>query len=125
MDITDSFSAVFLVLFAGIVAGNNAKSLPDMSILKVKAAKLFEILDIEDEEQSQVRKESKMMKEGIKGKIFFNNVSFKYKNRSEIVLKDVSFTVEIGQKIGIVGSSGCGKSTITKLLMRFYDPSSG
>lgn len=96
MDITDSFSAVFLVLFAGIVAGNNAKSLPDMSILKVKAAKLFEILDMEDEEQSQVRKESKMMKEGIKGKIFFNNVSFKYKNRSEIVLKDVSFTVEIG-----------------------------
>ena len=41
LDITDTFSAVFLVIFAGIVAGNSAKSLPDLSVLNVKAAKLF------------------------------------------------------------------------------------
>ncbi len=41
LDITDAFSAVFLVIFAGIVAGTNAKSLPDLSVLNVKAAKLF------------------------------------------------------------------------------------
>jgi hypothetical protein len=49
LDITNTFSAVFLVLFAGIVAGNSAKSLPDLSMLNVKAEKLFEILDLEDE----------------------------------------------------------------------------
>jgi hypothetical protein len=49
LDITNTFSAVFLVLFAGIVAGNSAKSLPDLSMLNVKAGKLFEILDLEDE----------------------------------------------------------------------------
>lgn len=65
LDITNTFSAVFLVLFAGIVAGNNAKSLPDLSVLNVKAAKMFGILDFEDEEQLQTRIGSKRLKEGI------------------------------------------------------------
>jgi ATP-binding cassette, subfamily B, multidrug efflux pump len=55
-----------------------------------------------------------------RGRIEFQNVWFSYKDE-EWVLKDVSFTVEPGQSIALVGHTGSGKTTITNLLMRFYD----
>lgn len=57
------------------------------------------------------------------GAIKFNDVSFQYDQRS--ILKQVSFDVPAGQKIAVVGDSGAGKSTIIKLLFRFYDVKSG
>jgi len=54
----------------------------------------------------------------------FENVSFHYDPRQPI-LKNVSFTVPAGKTLAIVGQSGSGKSTIVKLLLRFYDPESG
>ena len=57
------------------------------------------------------------------GKIEFKNVYFSFGNRG--ILKGVNFIVEPGQKVAIVGPTGAGKSTISKLLFRFYDPSSG
>lgn len=60
------------------------------------------------------------------GKITFDNVSFRYPSRQDvIVLKDVSFTVEPGQKVALVGHSGAGKSTIMRLLLRYYAEYSG
>ncbi len=56
--------------------------------------------------------------------IEFRNVSFSY-HPDRPILRDVSFAVAPGQKVAIVGSSGAGKSTIAKLLFRFYDPNSG
>ncbi|MDB5490544.1 MAG: metal transporter permease [Micavibrio sp.] len=58
------------------------------------------------------------------GEVRFNHVSFGYDKRREI-LKDVSFTVPAGKTVAIVGSSGAGKSTISRLLFRFYDVGSG
>ena len=57
------------------------------------------------------------------GKIEFKNISFLYGNRK--ILKDLSFVVNPGHKVAIVGPTGAGKSTISKLIFRFYDPSSG
>ena len=57
------------------------------------------------------------------GKIEFKNIRFSYGNRK--ILKDLSFVVNPGHKIAIVGPTGAGKSTISKLIFRFYDPSSG
>jgi ATP-binding cassette subfamily B protein len=57
-------------------------------------------------------------------KVEFQNISFAYEGKDK-VLKDISFSIEPGQKVAIVGSSGSGKSTISKLLFRFYDVSSG
>lgn len=57
--------------------------------------------------------------------ISFNNVSFKYDVDSNEAIKDINFTVNKGEKIGIIGSTGAGKTTIIKLLERFYDVSSG
>ena len=57
------------------------------------------------------------------GKIEFKNIRFSYGNRK--ILKDLSFVVNPGHKVAIVGPTGAGKSTISKLIFRFYDPSSG
>ena len=59
----------------------------------------------------------------LRGAIRFERVSFRYGSR--LVLDDVSFSVEPGQMIGIVGHTGSGKSTVANLLCRFYDVSSG
>jgi ATP-binding cassette subfamily B multidrug efflux pump len=58
------------------------------------------------------------------GHIEFQNVSFAYKD-DDWVLKDVSFTIEPGQSVALVGHTGSGKTTITNLLMRFYDVQKG
>ena len=58
------------------------------------------------------------------GRIVFDNVHFSYR-RGEPVLKGLSFTIEPGQKTAIVGATGSGKSTIIKLLNRFYDVQDG
>ena len=58
-------------------------------------------------------------------KIEFCNVFFCYPNCEEYVLKDCSFTIEPHEKIGLIGLNGAGKSTIIKLMFRFYDPESG
>jgi ATP-binding cassette subfamily B protein len=58
------------------------------------------------------------------GKIEFQNVWFAYKNNNW-VLKDVSFTIEPGESIALVGHTGSGKTTVTNLLMRFYDVQKG
>ncbi len=61
-----------------------------------------------------------------KGKVNFDTVSFSYPQRKEIqVLNSINFTCQPGQTTALVGSSGAGKSTISSLLLRFYDPSAG
>ncbi|HEY1461134.1 MAG TPA: ABC transporter ATP-binding protein [Casimicrobiaceae bacterium] len=60
----------------------------------------------------------------VRGEIVFDHVGFAYR-AGEPVLRDLSFTVEPGRKIAIVGATGSGKSTIIKLLARFYDVSAG
>jgi len=62
----------------------------------------------------------------LRGEIKFDRVGFKYPTRDEVVvLKDVSFTIEPGQKVALVGPSGAGKSTLASLLLKFYEPAGG
>jgi ATP-binding cassette, subfamily B, multidrug efflux pump len=68
--------------------------------------------------------EKPLKAERARGRIEFQNVWFAYKDE-DWVLKDVSFTVEPGQSIALVGHTGSGKTTITNLLMRFYDIQQG
>ena len=81
---------------------------------------LQEFMDIEPEvEKSGTRKPSN------NPQIEFCNVSFRYPNAEQYVLKDCSFTIEPHEKIGLIGLNGAGKSTIIKLMFRFYDPEKG
>ncbi|CAJ0949155.1 unnamed protein product, partial [Mesorhabditis belari] len=62
----------------------------------------------------------------LKGSIQVQNVHFRYPSRKDIpILRGVSLLVEPGQQIALVGASGCGKSTIINLLLRYYDPNRG
>ena len=81
---------------------------------------LFEIIDEEDEIDSGTYRS-----EDVRGKVEFRNVSFSYGDEKSAVLDDVSFTVEAGKSIAIVGHSGAGKSTLVDLVPRFYDVDSG
>src|SRR5215510_7584505 len=83
----------------------------------VASHRIFKALDI----PIAITTPAKPLKRGrAEGRIEFENVWFAY-NAEEWVLKDVSFTVEPGQSIALVGHTGSGKTTITNLLMRFYD----
>ena len=81
--------------------------------------RIFEFLEFEDEENPS----NKQIHE-IKNEISFENVSFGYRPNEKII-NNLSFTVKKGKKIAIVGETGAGKTTIVKLLMRFYDINSG
>ena len=70
-------------------------------------------------------KDGKISEGKAKGKVEFKNVSFKYSDSDEYVLKDVSFTADPGMTVAIIGSTGSGKSTLINLITRFYDASEG
>lgn len=61
----------------------------------------------------------------IRGEVEFRQVNFSYSKNGEYVLKNISFQAKAGETIGIIGSTGSGKSTLVKLIPRLYDPDSG
>jgi len=85
------------------------------------AERVFEFLE-EEEETPEVEKGVKL--EVIQGNVIFKNVQFGY-DPEKTVIKDFSADVKPGQKIAIVGPTGAGKTTMVKLLMRFYDVDNG
>lgn len=86
--------------------------------------RVFDIFDIKPEIHE---KENALIFSGKEDvRIAFHNVNFRYdKTASEYILKDISFSIEPEEKVALIGSSGCGKSTIINLLARFYDIDSG
>ena len=83
--------------------------------------RVFEFLGEEEEDQT-VEHPADVTK--VTGEVSFEHVSFGY-NPDQIIVKDFCATVKPGQKIAIVGPTGAGKTTMVKLLMRFYDVTSG
>ncbi|MEW6056138.1 MAG: ABC transporter ATP-binding protein [Bdellovibrionota bacterium] len=84
--------------------------------------RIFEFMDRPQEKGTETANRA-FSKPSFRGEIEFRNVWFRYRN--EWNLKDVSFKVESGERVGIVGHTGAGKSTISALLMRFYDIQQG
>lgn len=64
-------------------------------------------------------------KDNLEGEVEFRNVSFKYPDAADYVIKDISFKARKGETIAFIGSTGSGKSTIVNLVPRFYDPTEG
>ena len=123
--VEDMLIAIYVFASAAIGVGGTVNFMPDAATAKNAAANLFLILDTEDEDGLQRREESKMLKEGISGDIEFKEVRFKCQSRNQELLDGLCLHVEEGSKVVIVGASGCGKSTITQMLLRFYAPIEG
>lgn len=94
------------------------------NMLQMAAAaseRVFEFLEEEEEDQ---RAENPVDVQGLRGNVQFEHVSFGY-NPDKIIIHDFSANIKDGQKIAIVGPTGAGKTTMVKLLMRYYDINSG
>ena len=85
--------------------------------------RLIELQEFMDIEPQTEKSGTKLPSEN--PRIEFCNVSFRYPSSEQYVLKDCSFTIEPHEKIGLIGLNGAGKSTIVKLMFRFYDPEEG
>ena len=94
----------------------------DIQEAQISMKRITEILDY-DREESEERDDVNRGCD-LKADIQIDNVSFRYGNRN-LALYDVSFTIEKGKKTALVGASGSGKSTIVKLLLKYYEPEHG
>lgn len=92
-----------------------------LQLAAASSERVFEFLEEKEEDQTV---EHPVSVEGLHGNVQFENVHFGY-NLEKIIINDFSANVKEGQKIAIVGPTGAGKTTMIKLLMRFYDVNSG
>lgn len=98
---------------------NLGRVLSDLGKVTVSISRLQEVFDVQEEDLSSG------IEPGIEGKLVFKNVSFKYDDGDHNVLNDVSFAVEKGETVALMGPTGSGKSSLVYLLTRLYDYQSG
>ncbi len=87
-------------------------------------ASVFKLRDLLDNEPSVLESPDAIELPELQGRIRFEHVSFAY-NPDAVVLEDVDLTIEPGETVAFVGATGAGKSTMAKLITRFYDPTAG
>ncbi|XP_025923473.1 multidrug resistance protein 1-like [Apteryx rowi] len=122
------YKSVFLVfsavVFGAMALGQSSSFAPDYAKAKISAAHLFMLFETVPSIDSY--SEEGLKPERFGGNIAIKDVMFNYPNRPEVkVLQGLNLKVEKGQTLALVGSSGCGKSTVVQLLERFYDPLDG
>ena len=104
---------IFTIVMVGFLGNSVSRAMISMrrirEILDAEPAMTFK--DVPDEE--------------LVGSLSFENVTFTYPMDKEPILKDVSFTIEPGQMVGVVGATGAGKSTLAQLIPRLFDPQEG
>ncbi|TCP30536.1 ATP-binding cassette subfamily B protein [Scopulibacillus darangshiensis] len=83
------------------------------------------LLQVLDEPEDIYSPDGAIVTDQLKGHVAFDHVSFKYPSEDKYALEDVSFEAKPGQVIGLMGATGAGKSSITQLIARFYDVTSG
>lgn len=118
ISLTDLIIFYYLISYFLVPVKNLINLQPELQTAMVAAERLNDILDVTMEENTKEKPNT------LFGDIEFNQVDFRYGNR-ELILKNVSLKFRKGQKTAIVGESGCGKTTLIKLLMSFYIPESG
>ncbi|KAM6202297.1 ATP-dependent translocase ABCB1 [Rhynchocyon petersi] len=120
-DVLLVFSAI---VFGAIAVGQVSSFAPDYAKAKVSASHIIQILEkipLIDSYSTEG-----LMPNKLEGNVTFDEVVFNYPTRPDIpVLQGLSLQVKKGQTLALVGSSGCGKSTVVQLLERFYNPIAG
>ncbi len=119
ISIGDLFTFYYLTDFFLNPVQNLINLQPELQTAVVAAERLNDILDTETE-----KNDANEDADNLFGDIRIKNVDFRYGNR-QLVLKNINMLFPKGKKIAIVGESGCGKTTLAKLLMSFYKPETG
>lgn len=101
-----------------------AQSAQIANVLQSTAAAAERVFAFLEEEEEPSDSENAVRLENVKGEVIFKNVQFGYEPEN-IIIKDFSAQIKPGQRVAIVGPTGAGKTTMVKLLMRFYDLNSG
>lgn len=114
---------LFLITLSGYLTGPLLRLVNLQTVLQeafVSAKRVGEILEIEKE----VKDDNLIKVDKVRDDIVFEDIVFHYGSRRP-VFKGINLTIKAGQSTALVGHSGCGKSTIVKLLLKFYEPDSG
>ncbi|XP_029831332.2 ATP-dependent translocase ABCB1 [Ixodes scapularis] len=123
MDATNVYRVFFTMAFSAVSVGQWTSMLPDYLRARLSAGLVFSLLEAETEidgySDGGVRPE-------VKGRVVLKAVQFSYPSRPELpVLQGLDLELNPGEMLALVGPTGCGKSTLVDLLLRFYDPQSG
>ncbi|KAJ2175046.1 hypothetical protein IW139_000985 [Coemansia sp. RSA 353] len=121
----DVINVIIVLLVGGFVLSGAAPNVSAISTAQGSAARVFSIIDRESPiDPLDTKTGTKVDK--IRGDISFRNIHFSYPSRPDVpILKGFNLEIRPGQKIALVGESGCGKSTTIGLIERFYDPAEG
>lgn len=120
----DVLASIFAVLMGSMMFGQTAPGIAALGTARGAAVEVFETLDRVPPIDSSSTEGSKPTK--VEGHVVFESVGFSYPARpDDVVYRSLSLDVAVGKTLALVGPSGGGKSTMTKLLLRFYDPTSG
>ena len=114
------FSLYLVFLF--MPAAQLGMIITQMSQATASSTRIFEILDVENE---LVDKPDAISIPEVQGRVKFEDVTFRYFNSGEPVLRNINIDAKPGETVALLGATGSGKSTIINLLPRFYDPTSG
>ncbi|KAJ3070700.1 ATP-binding cassette, sub-B (MDR TAP), member 4, partial [Quaeritorhiza haematococci] len=114
----------FSIIIGAFSIGSAGPGLTALSTAQGAAHKIFEIIDRQSEIDYSDQKGEKPAQ--VKGEIVFKDVGFHYPQRPDVpILSSFSLTIKPGTTVALVGASGSGKSTIIKLITRFYNPTAG
>jgi ATP-binding cassette subfamily B (MDR/TAP) protein 1 len=121
------YAIVFLILDASFVIGAAGPFIQSFALAASAGARILSLIDYPTPNIDVYSTEGEIMDDKtIANDIVFNHVSFAYPARpDETILRGVNLSLKAGTMIGVVGSSGSGKSTIAALLLRLYDPTDG
>lgn len=118
------FTCIWILFMAAFGIGGSLSNIPSITKAKDSAKTIFEVIDeksVLDVRKSHVKQTTTIKQCAIE----FKNVYFKYPSRDHIVLNNFNMRIPANAKVALVGHSGCGKSTVTNLMLRFYDIMSG
>ena len=105
--------------------GQALAAVDDFKKTKISAAKVLNIVEKKPETDRHKGSNTINGKDHVVGKVEFRDVAFRYKTREEYAVKNLSFVINPGETVALVGESGCGKSTTLQLLQRFYEIEKG
>jgi subfamily B ATP-binding cassette protein MsbA len=120
------FSKIIPIVIAAVIIYQPLKRIARMNAnIQKGAAALARIFNLIDEDTSIVEADNPIIIKSFEKGIEFNHVDFKYEENGKNIISDVSFSLGKGTTIAVVGETGSGKSTLSNLLARFYDPIAG